>query len=233
MIRLSPDTPEAHVNRALAAMALGRPPEAVGDLTRALERGGDAARPLLLRAEARAALGDAAGAGRDREDGLKAVPATVPGCARLPRAELEPTPHWKISSGHCSSTHARTPAAELGARPRPPFTARMRSARWPGAELFHPVALLANAACCCPSRRSCGGVRRRGVPVSVRCAGSVLLAGITPRRRGRCARPQQAELSRGARRHGLDLLDRDRDLDPVRNDPEFRRLVEAARRATQ
>jgi hypothetical protein len=44
-------------------------------------------------------------------------------------------------------------------------------------------------------------------------------------------RLQALHLLSQALRHnfGLDLVDQDSDLDPIRNDPEFRRVVKAAR----
>jgi tetratricopeptide (TPR) repeat protein len=88
-LQLRPGLGAAHVNRALALLGDGDNAGAVAELTAALNVGVAATRVYFIRAEARARLGDRAGAERDRAEGLRRTPTDVEswlarGLARLP-----------------------------------------------------------------------------------------------------------------------------------------------------
>lgn len=74
VLQLEPAHHEALINRALAALALDDTSSALDDLSRALKHGGDAARLLLLRAQVRERTGDNSGAAQDRATGLAQAP---------------------------------------------------------------------------------------------------------------------------------------------------------------
>jgi eukaryotic-like serine/threonine-protein kinase len=75
VLSLRPDLSAAHVNRALAKMGQSDHARAVDDLTAALDLGAPETRIYFLRSEARKRSGDAAGAERDRAEGLRRSPA--------------------------------------------------------------------------------------------------------------------------------------------------------------
>ncbi len=75
VLELQPDWTPALANRALARIKLGRHADAIADLTAALDGGAPETRLDFLRAEAKAAAGDAAGAAADRATGLARTPA--------------------------------------------------------------------------------------------------------------------------------------------------------------
>ncbi len=88
-MELRPDWPEAYVYRARARQELQLYAEALTDLDRALKIDAPSSRVLLLRAQVRQRLGDADGARRDREEGLRREPTDeegwiARGIARLP-----------------------------------------------------------------------------------------------------------------------------------------------------
>jgi eukaryotic-like serine/threonine-protein kinase len=88
VIALRPEMVEAFINRALARMGLGEYAGAVADLSRALELPDAPVRVFFLRARARDRLGDKEGAARDRASGLERRPNdelswVVRGLARL------------------------------------------------------------------------------------------------------------------------------------------------------
>jgi serine/threonine protein kinase/Tfp pilus assembly protein PilF len=74
-IHLRPDQPEVYINLALALQGMGKYGKAVEEFTRALDRGSLATRIYFMRASARQRAGDAEGARRDREEGLRLEPA--------------------------------------------------------------------------------------------------------------------------------------------------------------
>jgi tetratricopeptide (TPR) repeat protein len=89
VIELRPNMVEAYINRALSRMGLGDFSGAVVDLDRALEHRQAPVRALFLRARARERLKDREGAARDRAEGLRRQPSdelswVVRGLARLP-----------------------------------------------------------------------------------------------------------------------------------------------------
>lgn len=79
VLQLEPQHHEALVNRALAALALNDTSAALDDLSGALEHGGDAARVFLLRAQVRDRTGDAQGATSDRRQALAHTPCDETG----------------------------------------------------------------------------------------------------------------------------------------------------------
>jgi tetratricopeptide (TPR) repeat protein len=84
-----PDLANAHLNRALAKLALGEAKGAEADLTTCLGLKGAPSRTWFVRAEARRRLGNLQGARQDRDEGLKrqpdeAVGFVSRGLARLP-----------------------------------------------------------------------------------------------------------------------------------------------------
>ena len=89
VVERRPDLPSAFLNRALARLGLGDARGAVDDLTRCLALEGAPTRAWFIRARARQRLGDRQGARLDREQGLKRRPGdpagfVARGLARLP-----------------------------------------------------------------------------------------------------------------------------------------------------
>lgn len=88
-LSLQPDVAVAYINRALALLDQGRYREAIADVSRALERPDVPTRAWFIRAKARALSGDRDGAARDRAEGLRREPTddlswVARGVARLP-----------------------------------------------------------------------------------------------------------------------------------------------------
>jgi serine/threonine protein kinase/Tfp pilus assembly protein PilF len=77
--KLKPDWFEPYLNRAVANTARGEPAAAIHDVELALERGAPETRACFIRAEARQKLGDEKGALADVEAGLRREPEDAPG----------------------------------------------------------------------------------------------------------------------------------------------------------
>jgi tetratricopeptide (TPR) repeat protein len=75
-VRADPKLADGYLHRAQAREARGELKEAEADATRALETGRAPVRAYFIRANLRARLGDAGGATADRADGLRRHPAT-------------------------------------------------------------------------------------------------------------------------------------------------------------
>jgi serine/threonine protein kinase/predicted Zn-dependent protease len=87
-LRLDPDFTLAYIDRALARRSLKQYAGSIQDLSEALNRGAAPPRIYLMRARVRAEAGDAAGAERDRRDGLRSEPADEAGWIARGFAEL-------------------------------------------------------------------------------------------------------------------------------------------------
>ena len=74
-IQLQPGRRELRVNRALARLGENRSNDAITDLREAIALGGDNARVYLILAQVRDKIGDVVGAKRDRQAALKCQPA--------------------------------------------------------------------------------------------------------------------------------------------------------------
>ncbi len=74
-VELRPEHAESFVNRALARLGQGKPTEAITDLSRALALGAADTRVYLIRAQAREQARDAAGAAADRREAAKRNPS--------------------------------------------------------------------------------------------------------------------------------------------------------------
>ena len=78
VLRLQPDLDEAYISRAAAKEGLQKYEEAIEDYTRALSSDKASTRVYFLRAQARAKSGDRSGAERDFERGLSSEPTDEP-----------------------------------------------------------------------------------------------------------------------------------------------------------
>jgi serine/threonine protein kinase/tetratricopeptide (TPR) repeat protein len=97
VIALRPDLTRAYVNRALARLGLKDFQGAADDLTRALKSKDAPARVLFLRARARLGLGDREGAARDHAAGLQREPNDPVSWVVRGRARLPSDPHGALA----------------------------------------------------------------------------------------------------------------------------------------
>jgi serine/threonine protein kinase/Flp pilus assembly protein TadD len=240
-LRLKPDYHEAHTNRALARQGLKDYAGAVEDLTRALELGAPATTLYFLRSTARERAGDADGARRDREEGLRGEPtdehgwvargyarmAGEPGAAladfdralRLNPQSLAALQNKSHVLGRLGRNAEAAAALDRAVELYPDFVKARAGRGVILARLGRRDEALRDAAEC---------RRRDGQPLTLyQLAGIYALTSRTnPEDRAEAFRLLGQALRQGV---GFDLLERDRDLDPVRPSPEFRELVAAAR----
>jgi tetratricopeptide (TPR) repeat protein len=241
-IRRRPDFLDAYVDRALALRALADYNGAELDLTHALREGSSATRVYFIRAAVRRQAGDISGADADRAEGLRRQPCdevswVARGLARMaadPKGALadfdkalEVNPHYLPAL----EDRAAVLAEQLG-------------------QVDDAVTCLSRAIDLAPER---GQIRAgRGVllarlgrrdhalrdardaervdprpEVLYQAAGIYALTGQqNPADRVEAFRLLAAALRQG---YGFDLIEIDPDLRPIRAQPEFRRLLEAAR----
>jgi serine/threonine protein kinase/Tfp pilus assembly protein PilF len=241
-LRLRPDLAGAYLNRALARQGMKQEARAARDLGEALKRGDPSTRIYFLRSRLRARLGDRDGAARDLAEGLRRVPAdeiswVVRGLARVqadPKAALADFDQaLKLNPRYLEALQnkASVLAEQLG---------RTREAV---AVLDRAVALYPDYV---PARAGRGvllarlGKRQAAhadaeecLRRDMRAATLYQLAGVyalTSRQNAEDREEAFRLLSWALRKgYGLDLIPRDADLDPIRDRPEFRRLVAAAK----
>jgi tetratricopeptide (TPR) repeat protein len=241
VLRLRPGLTSAYMSRALARLGLKKYDQAIADLTTALDLGATETRIYFMRATARARAGDQEGAREDREEGLRRRPTdaeswSARGLARLPRdvpgaladfqEALKRNPH--SLSALQNKAHV---LAEIQARTEEAVQVLNEAvAAYPGyvpSRASRGVLLARLGKRTLALKDAEESLARDSQPATL-----YQVAGIYALTSQQCAddrlealRLLSAALRRG---YGLDLLARDPDLDPIRKDPEFTRIVAAA-----
>jgi tetratricopeptide (TPR) repeat protein len=239
-LRLRPDVAEAYVNRALARQGRGAFAAAADDVTAALDRGAADTRLFLLRAQLRRQAGDAAGAAADRAEGLRREPADekswlARGVARLAddaegaladfrRAEqVNPRSASALKNqAHVLSERLGRPADAVTALDRAIALAPDLASAYAGRGVLHARLGHRDAA----HRDAADALLRDPDPATQYQAACVfaLTSRQEPADRARAFALLRAALRAG---YGHDLLAKDADLDPLRGEPEYRRLTDA------
>lgn len=242
VIRLRPEFDEAYVHRALASQGLAKHRDAIADLTEALDRGFAQTRVYFLRSKVRQQARDWEGAKKDLDEGMRQEPTDelswiARGLAHLPREpkkalhdfdqalKLEPrslaglqnkahvlAKYFKHTEEAIQTLDKAIECYPDDARPRAGrgvYLARLgkRSAALKDAE----QALLLDTS-----------------PDNLyQVAGIYALTSKTePDDRQEALRLLTLALKKG---FGFEYLEIDRDLDPIRDLPAFRRVIEASR----
>jgi serine/threonine protein kinase/tetratricopeptide (TPR) repeat protein len=242
-VRLDPKLTEAYLLRSEAREALGDRAGAAADLDAALATGGDAARVHFVRANFRARHGDAAGAAADRAAGF-ALPATTE-LAWLARAENRPDDAavaalanaeeaLKINpfsvyalqqKAHLLSEGLKRPADAVAVLDRLVHLHPDHAPGWGGRGILHARA--GDRAAALRDAKEALRLDPTGGPNVYQVAGIYALTSkANPADRAEALRLLWLAFRTG---DGLDDVDTDSDLDPVRADPEFKRLVAGAK----
>jgi serine/threonine protein kinase/Tfp pilus assembly protein PilF len=243
VIALRPDMADAYINRALAREGLGDYRGAVADLDEALRRGTPRTRVYFMRAIAREHLGDREGARADREHGLRERPVDEKSWLARGEARATTDPRGALSdfeealqvnprSIDALQDRASVLAENLG---RTEEAIRALDQAIALAPDFVPARagrgiLLARLG----KRTAAEQDAREALLRDTKPPNLYQVAGIyalnsrqNPTDRLRAFELLSAALTSG---FGLDLVDQDHDLDPIRQYPEFGHLVAAARR---
>ena len=239
---LRPDWYEPFLNRAVVHRELGDHLAAENDLTRALERKAPETRAYFLRAAAREKRGDLAGAELDRREGLRRQPTDVPSWVARGLARMAKDPRGALDDF----------AAALKLDPRSLDALQMSAyvlSDLPGRD-EDTVRMLDRAVELYPDHvpvRSGRGVQlailgrrdealrdaRESLWRDTSPAILYQVAGIyaTTSKAHPEDRLEAFRLLAGALRagFGFELIDEDRELDPIRHDPEFQAVVASAR----
>jgi serine/threonine protein kinase/Tfp pilus assembly protein PilF len=241
VIRIQPDFAEVYMNRALAHQGTKHYSEAVEDLTHALDLGAPYARIFFMRSRARDLADDKEGARRDLAEGLRREPTDekswiARGVARISSdmpgaladferaAESNPRSLAALQNqAHVLSKLNRTEKAikmldreiELYPDYVPARAGRgVLLAREGKRRAAHEDAEEALA-------------RDFGSATQYQVAGIFALTSQTdPEDRKEALRYLSSALRKG---YGFEFLDQDKDLDPIRESTEFRRLLEATK----
>jgi serine/threonine protein kinase/Flp pilus assembly protein TadD len=242
-IQLRPEEAEPYINRALARQGQGKLTEAVADLTHALELGSVPTRVYFMRAILRQQAGDADGARRDREAGMRQEPKDelswiARGVARVrddldgALADFEQALRLNPRSLPALQNKAHVLAQKPG-RLEDAVAALNRALE------FYPDAvptrsgrgvLLARLGKVADARKDAEEALRLDPSPRIvyQVAGIYALASKTT---GEDDVRKALQLLSSALKQGFgfDLLEHDRELDPIRERAEFRSMVEAAR----
>lgn len=240
-VRIKPDLADAYVNRALARQGLEQHREALADLNKALEIGSDHTRVYFMRARVREKLGDQEGAKRDFAEGMRREPNDETGWVARGMARLSTDPKGALADFE--------KALEINARFMPGLQnkahllSRLNRNEEALAALDKLLTLYPDYV---PARVGRGvllarlqkkdaahrdaqeSLLRDGTPATAYQAAGIyaLTSQQNPDDRPEAYRLLSFALCRG---YGFEHLENDRDLDPIRQQPEFRRLVEGAR----
>ncbi len=240
-VALRPELAEPYLNRALARQGLKDYAGAAADLSRVLELDPGCTRAWFLRARVHALAGDAAAARRDREEGLRQEPTDEPGwvargLVRLPDDTAGALADFEkaLSDNPRSLAALQNTAHVLGRTGRTEEAVRTLNRAVELYPDFVPSRAGRGVYLARLGRRSAAledareALLRDGSPSNLYQVAGIyaLTSRQEPGDRAEAYRLLALALRQG---FGLDLLDADADLDPVRAEPEFRRLVEAAR----
>jgi eukaryotic-like serine/threonine-protein kinase len=242
VIRLRPEFMQAYFNRALAKYHLQDLAGARADLTVMLAGPKPPLRAFFLRAKVHAKQGDTLGARRDQEDGMRGEPLdecdlTARGLVRQRRdprgaladyeLALKRNPRYiaalqnkaNVLAEDLGQTEAAVAALDMLLGLRPTYVPAIAGRGVLLARLGHRDRALADA--------------RDALPRDKKPFNTYQVAGIfaltsrqNPDDRREAMSLLESALNQG---FGLDLIDKDRDLDPIRDQPEFQRLVDRAR----
>jgi tetratricopeptide (TPR) repeat protein len=241
---LRPDRTEALVNRALTRLELGRPEDAASDVSGAIDLGATQTRLYFIRAVARERAGDKAGAAADRATGLARTPADeaswiTRGNARAAAGDVAGAvadfdAALALNPWSFEALQNKASVLDVANRPADAIAVLGRAV-----ELYpdNPVpragraVLLARKGDRAAAHADAEHCLSRGPDREIvyQLAGVYALTSRTHSEDARTAYRLLADALRLG--YGIDLIDGDRDLDPVRGLPEFRQVVDAARKA--
>jgi serine/threonine protein kinase/tetratricopeptide (TPR) repeat protein len=241
VVSLRPDYAEAYINRAVALQGLKKYEAAIQDLTQALQLGAPYTRVYFMRARVRQMAGDQAGAQRDFTEGLRQTPTDekswiARGFAKLPAdlpgaladfekaAELNPRSLAALQNqAHVLSKLGRNQQAlqvlDRVVELYPDYVPARAGRGVLRARLKQRKEALEDA--------DDALARDFGAATQYQVAG---IFALTSQQEADDRHEALRYLSSALRRgFGFDLLEGDKELDPIRDRPEFRKLVNAAR----
>jgi tetratricopeptide (TPR) repeat protein len=236
-----PDWAEAHFERAMVREVAKRYPDAIADATRALELGYPPTAVFLFRSRVYGRMGEKALADRDLAEGLKAEPTDERGWLARAQAQLYRDPARALADfAEALKLNPRQVNALQG-------TAHLLSRAGKNAEAADILTTLIGINPESPDAWSGRGVLRARLgdrAGALADAREALRLSDLPKTKYQVAgihalfakthpddRAEALSLLDGALRagFGFDLLDKDKELDPLRADPDFTRTVTAAR----
>jgi serine/threonine protein kinase/Flp pilus assembly protein TadD len=239
-IRLRPNHAEAHVNRGIARLNAGRCTEAIDDLTHALKLGAPPARVTLIRAQAREKAGDRTGAERDRAESLHHEPADEAGWVARGVARIASAPDEALRD--FDQALRRNPRSLPALQNKAHFLSEKLGRTEEAVQVLDELTklypeeasgraargvLLARLGKREAALRDAAEAQTGEVPrLLYQVAGIYALTSRSHKEDRERAFPLLAGALRGG--FGYDLIATDHDLDPIRDDPQFQRLLEAA-----
>lgn len=240
-INARPDWADAHFQRALAREIQGRYSQAVADLNRSLELGYTPTSVYLVRSRVRGLTGDAKAAESDFAEAVRVEPADERGWLTRAQARLFRDPAaaladydqaLKVNPRSLPALQGRAHLLSQAGKNREAMDALTRIIEiepaspdaWSGRGVLHARF---------GDRGEALADAREALRLSEAPATKYQVAGIyamtsrtNPDDRGESLSLLDAALRDG---FGFDLLDRDRELDPIRQGDDFKRIVTAAR----
>lgn len=238
-LRTLPDQPEARLNRAIANFSLGRFGDAFADLSNLIDSDASSARAYLIRAQIRERSGDVAGAASDRHLGLS-LPATdvatwIARCAAQaksdPAAALSDVDHaLKLNSTSLPALESKAHllSERLGRAEDAVEVLNIALRAYPE----HAPALAARGVLLARLYRREEALRDVEHALSIDGSSAILYqasgAFALTSQTFSSDRRRAINLLTSAIRNGFghDLIEQDPDLTPLKDDPEFQKLIQ-------
>jgi serine/threonine protein kinase/Flp pilus assembly protein TadD len=241
VIAQRPKLIEAYKHRAIARQGLKQYAEAAEDLSRALELGAPPTHVYFLRAAVRERLGDREGAKQDRVEGLRLPPTDEMGWLTRGYSRMNAEPTAALEDfDQALKLNARSLAAlqnkahilgKLGRNEEAAKVLDMAVELYPDfiqARAGRGVLLARLGRREAAHKDAVDCLARDNKPMTIyQLAGIYALTSEkNPDDRQQAFRLLSVSLQKGI---GFDLIETDKDLDPIRKSPEFQKLIDAAR----
>jgi serine/threonine protein kinase/tetratricopeptide (TPR) repeat protein len=241
VLRMQPELVDAYLNRSLARQGLRHYAEAIDDLTRALDLGAPATRIYFMRCEVRKQAGDTEGARLDLEEGLRRTPADEK--SWIARGNARVATDLAGALADFEKALSLNPRSQAALQNKAHVLSRLGRHDEAILVLNRVVALYPDYV---PARAGRGvlygrlskwdaarqdaaeALQRDTAPANLYQAAGIyaLCSQDNPDDRREAFRLLASALRSG---FGFEYLEADKDLDPIRTLPEFKRLVEASR----
>jgi serine/threonine protein kinase/tetratricopeptide (TPR) repeat protein len=241
VVAMNPDKPDVYMNRAVAFQGLREFDNALADLETALDKGAPRTRVVLMRSRVRDLAGDRAGAQHDLAEGMKSDPTDEIGWTTRGTARLNLDPAGAVRDFDAAlglnprslvaGQNKATGLSKLGRHLEAIKTLDRVVEEYPDfvpARIARGVQHAREGNVAAAEADAAESLKRDTGPVTLYQAANIyaLLCRKDPTKKAAAVNHLTAALRGG---FGYEHIETDKDLDPIRTTPEFKKVLESTR----